>query len=79
MQHLTRRELQKRCRRCSTTPLTLAGYGREHELWQDNVENCEQLVQDLWPADALQKQCNCVTEVPTAALASDRLLQTKVL
>ena len=28
--------------------LTFVGYGPEHNLWQDDVENCEQLVKDYW-------------------------------
>ena len=28
--------------------LTFVGYGPENNLWQDDVENCEQLVKDYW-------------------------------
>ena len=29
-------------------PITFLGYGPEHNLWQDDVENCGQLVKDYW-------------------------------
>lgn len=28
--------------------LTCNGYGPEPKFWQDDVENCEQLVRDYW-------------------------------
>lgn len=28
--------------------LTFCGYGPEHNVWQEDVENCEQLVKDCW-------------------------------
>ena len=28
--------------------IAFVGYGPGHNLWQDDVENCEQLVEDQW-------------------------------
>ncbi|DBA66294.1 TPA: hypothetical protein ACH3X2_14340 [Trebouxia sp. C0005] len=30
------------------TLITFLGYGPEHNLWQDDVENCQRLVKDYW-------------------------------
>ena len=41
--------LVKRGRKIKTEYLlTLIGYGPEHNLWQDDMEHCGQLVKDYW-------------------------------
>ena len=47
--------------------LTFAGYGPEHNLWQDDVENCEQLVKDYWAAKPESERLVVILFPPTRA------------
>ena len=49
--------------------LTFIGYGPEHNLWQDNVENCEQLVKDYWASKPESERLVVLLIPPTRAPA----------
>ena len=46
---------------------TFVGYGLEHNLWQDDVENCEQLVKDCWASKPESQRLVVVLFPPTRA------------
>ena len=46
---------------------TFVGYGPEHNLWQDDVENCEQLVKDCWASKPESERFAVVLFPPTRA------------
>ena len=47
--------------------LTVNGYGPEHNLWQDDMENCEQLVKDYWAAKPESERFVIMLFPPTRA------------
>ena len=52
--------------------LTFVGYGPEHNLWQDHVENCEQLVKVYWAAKPESERLVVLLIPPTRAHAPPR-------
>ncbi|DBA87893.1 TPA: hypothetical protein ACH3X1_016779 [Trebouxia sp. C0004] len=52
--------------------LTFVGYGPEHNLWQDDVENCEQLVKDYWSGKPESERLVVLLIPPTRAHAPSR-------
>ena len=51
------------------TTANLDSYGPEHNLWQDNVENCEQLVKDYWASKPESERLVVLLIPPTRASA----------
>ena len=47
--------------------LTFVGYGPEHNLWQDDVENREQLVKDYWASKSESQRLVDVLFPPAVA------------
>ena len=47
--------------------LTFVGYGPEHNLWQDDVKNCEQLMKDYWATEPESERLVVILFPPTRA------------
>lgn len=47
--------------------LTFCGYGPEHNVWQEDVENCEQLVKDCWASKPASERLVVALFPPTCA------------
>ena len=38
--------------------LRFTGYGAEHEMWQHDVSNCAELVQEYWDRKPVTQRCH---------------------
>ena len=38
--------------------MRFTGYGAEHDMWQDDVTNCSELVQEYWDQKPVTQRCH---------------------
>ena len=50
--------------------IKFVGYGPEHNLWQDDMSNCEDSVEDYWASKPESERCHVVVSYKIAGFAT---------